>query len=114
MNDLTLEITQEDINNGIFCNSVACPIALALLRRFNIPQQQKFAEDVDPGNTGVIVGITSCVIFTEEAITYYDLSEEAQDFISAFDALTRDGKRSDIKSVTIQLHIKKTQKKTKL
>lgn len=67
--------------------------------------------DMNPNDLGVTVGIITCGVFTKEASTYYNLSEEAQDFVRAFDELARsDNKRSDIKPTTLALHIRKVTK----
>ena len=114
MNDLILEVTQEDIDKGKSCNSVECPIALALLRKFNIPQEHKQGDDMNPNDVGVRVGLTTCGVFTKDSSTYYNLSEEAQDFIMAFDEVARGNDRNNIKPATFILHTRKVDRKYRL
>lgn len=70
---LKIEVTEEDIKNGIKCNPCRCPIALAVIRALDVP-----VCDVEVENNIYL-------IYPNRQFVYRDSTGKIQYFISAYD-----------------------------
>lgn len=70
---LKIEVTEEDIKNGIKYNSFKCPVALAVTRALNDPKCNVFVD-------GIIY-----LDYTGKQLHYYDISGKIIYFITAYD-----------------------------
>lgn len=67
---LIIEVTKDDIENGIRHNSYCCPIALAVCRALNVPSESEYVD----------------VQFDEMFIKFYDVEVPNLDhWITSFD-----------------------------
>jgi len=69
-----IEVTKQDIKNGVPCNPWCCPIANAVCRHFKIKN-----DNSSP------VSVASNVRVKGDVDTYYKLSRAANRFIDRFD-----------------------------
>lgn len=68
---LTVEVTKEDIENGVRGNAQACPIAQALIRQ---------------GHENVSVSMSCAYVDTNGERSCYLLPREARDFVDRYDS----------------------------
>lgn len=83
MNDLILEVTQEDIDNGKRRNCSLCPIALALMRKFNLDPSE---DSLDAARVGLTMASIFPVMDRKRKSQYFYLPDEASEFIKDFDS----------------------------
>ncbi len=83
MNDLILEITQEDIDKGKAGNCSLCPIALALMRKFNLDPSE---DSLDYARVGLTMASIFPVMDRERKPQYFNMPDEASEFIKDFDS----------------------------
>lgn len=83
MNDLILEVTQEDIDKGKRGNCCLCPIALALMRKFNLDTSE---DSLDSASVGLTMASIFPVMDKERKPQYFYMPDEASEFIKNFDS----------------------------
>lgn len=83
MNDLIVEVTQEDIDNGKRRNCSRCPIALALMRKFNLDPSE---DSLDAASVGLTIASIFPVMHRERKPQYFNMPDEASEFIKDFDS----------------------------
>lgn len=83
MNDLILEVTQEDIDKGKRENCSLCPIALALMRKFNLDPSE---DSLDHVSVGITMASIFPVIDKQHKSQYFYMPDEASEFIKNFDS----------------------------
>lgn len=71
--EIEVEVTQDDIENGVARDCNRCPIALALRRQF-------------PNCPNIVDNERVAILFPTEEL-YYNLPSEAKVFISYFDSV---------------------------
>lgn len=72
MSTVKIDVTQEDIDSGVQCSTMRCPIAIALQRA--------------TGNDNVSVGAQFAVIHQDGEDEIVDLPSQAVEFISRYDS----------------------------
>lgn len=84
---MLIQITEQDINDGIKCSKCYCPIAKAMNRAYNV------------GSTSSTVFITIATVWKDNKNIHVNLPKEATEFITNFDCFGKEG----VKPITFEV-----------